>query len=183
MIKVGNILFPELEEVTIQMFNRLNATTSDWETLTALCDCENATEAEVVKLITFADALKAKIQEWLNNPTPVPFKVLSTEIKQTNIDKLPYWATARAKTLSHIEDAYNKYIEYPLMVAHYTYSVVTGKSYNEYEAEEFVNVINDTDFRIVVGLGDFFLFKQNQKLIPKQRFSSRILTRLKLKPA
>ncbi len=172
---------PELDELTIDQFVGIIDGKSDYDRLNSWFDFPkelpgtDRSEKEVSSLIKLLDAMVKEANVYLTNPIePKDIIVMSTGVKFTkDLGKLPYWALTKVKDCIKAmgKQPFNKYDHYKTLVGHYIYTKVTGKEYNEYSAEQFIeDVVSQMNRKEVLSLGDFFLYMQHHLWMPKKDY-------------
>jgi hypothetical protein len=127
-----------------------------------------ATESQIANIFSLVNPVIAEVYGFMQTKAkkdvPSSIGVLGRDIKLKKglLNDLPYWPYVVAKSIIKEEAAkevFDPTDRIPQLLAHYLYSEVTKRPYDEAAAEEFVEIINDLPMVQCIQLGGFFLRK------------------------
>lgn len=177
-------------ELTLGQFLKLREEKDIITQLAILCSVDKedllnikyseSSQKQVRDAVALTEILNENIKNFLSSDAsmvhPKKISILGKEVRiPQDLQKEPFWPSRKVKEViqekiqeSDTDVAFDPTDKAADVIAHYLYVPFTGRPYNEYQAEEFKEVIHGLPLTDAIPLANFFFLKWKRLYLTKR---------------
>lgn len=184
VFKIGSLTLSmpdQPKELTLGQFLKLRDEKDIISQLAILCTVDkedllgikysDKSEKQLQHAISLTEVLNENIRDFFNSDactvSPATVEILNKVVRvPQDMEKEPFWPSRKVKEIiqEKIQEtgtgvSFDPTDKAADVIAHYLYVPFTGRPYNEYQAEEFKEVVNTLPLTDAIPLANFFFLK------------------------